>query len=755
MNTIDAQKIDVTTNVHQIATNRGLHNLMQWAEKFTANEAKAGRRSLWVPCQALQGSVSLRSWLTDRAGQMFDSTDSMDAPTLLSGAADILVIVDPASADQGSLNWLSGLLACAKEVEGVTSVPPLPQLVVLAPGRKGGDEKVVQFVNQLRDLGAKELRAPGREGDVTPESLAKTISKLKSSHGKLLATLSLMPCPIDEDGLDALAVASGSNKNAIDAIRKSELFFGADGILFPLTREIGASLRKQFTADELGDAAQALLPVCEARFGDLPDARVEILMLSGDHRRAAKLARRRFDDHLSADRFEEALRILRLATRLGLSIETSKNAAEIDQAKMAALYAENGDYDQAKSLVAELKRKRDLYDNPEFVRWIAVASRTLAMRTNHDARGADSLMRRAIRMYDENSDTRVHLTLLRVDLLNSSAFGIPDRADWLLSHVSNAILEHVSKATLAHYLDVSASRLVAKKEYKGAIKRLRRLAPISTSDRQLSRAMIMMAECRKHVSDRESATRYASSAIQYGLRSASAELVRKAAALLKRIEKDTPRALPKQITKGRGRLSRGIRIPSAAEIATPKNTDAEQLFEILESRFGVLHWERRRDGGISQYGEPVIADADGITVYQEGEAGSVVKRCEASSKKSDFKAIVLMRADGSDLVYYDSPDGTDAREDSILKFLLADRTPESMTTNAGEVPSRDAVVIEYMRRAVAHKSHRGLHGTMETMFNKDILIYFEDQGFGKEDMAEKLGVSRATLYRMYVRAGLN
>ena len=34
-------------------------------------------------------------------------------------------------------------------------------------------------------------------------------------------------------------------------------------------------------------------------------------------------------------------------------------------------------------------------------------------------------------------------------------------------------------------------------------------------------------------------------------------------------------------------------------------------------------------------------------------------------------------------------------------------------------------------------------------------MYLEDQGFTREDMAQHLGVSRATLYRMYARAGLN
>ncbi|MHC4840187.1 MAG: hypothetical protein ACYTDT_04390 [Planctomycetota bacterium] len=755
MATAEANKIDVTSNNHQVATNRSLHSLMEWAQEFAEKEAAAGRRTLWAPCQALQGSVSLRSWIVERASQALGHTASMDAPTLLSGAADILIIVDPAAADEGSLNWISGLLACANEVTDITAVPPLPQLVVLAPGRKGGDEKVVKFVDRLRDLGAKESRAPGRHNDPTPESLTADIKKLKKSQGALLATLSLIPTPIDEEGLDALAVSCGASKSAVTAVRNSGLFFSADGMLFPLTREIGAHLRKQFSEDELNAAAQALLPVFEARFADLPDARVEILMLAGDSRRATKLARQRFEDHYSADRFEEAMRILRLADRLGLSIETSRHAKDIDRAKMAALFAENGDYDQAKSLVTELNRKRKLFDNVAFIRWLALAARTLAARISYEPRTADSLMRRAIRLAGKDTDTRVQLTLLRVGLLHSNAFRLADRADWLLSHVSNQILKNVSKTTLAHYLDVSATRLAAKGDYKGAYKRLRRLAPIANSDRQLSHAMVLMARCRNHVKDRESAIRHASSAIQYGLRAAEVELVIEAANLLRMVEKEKPTALPKLTVRGRGRPPRGIKIPAVADLETPRNTDAEQLFEIMETRFGVLRWERRRDGASNQFGESLSVDAESVNVYQEGADGSVTKSCTAAGKSTDFRGIVLMRADGSDLVCYEPPSGAEAREDSILKFLLADRTPEGMATGSNEPPRRTAVVIEYMRRALDHESKRGLHGTMETMFNKDILIYLEDQGLTKEEMAEKLNVSRATLYRMYARAGLN
>ncbi|MCF6227643.1 MAG: hypothetical protein L3J82_03110 [Planctomycetes bacterium] len=755
MSTVTAQTVDVTSSIHQIATNRSLQSLMEWAQEFADQEQAAGRRTLWAPCQALQGSVSLRSWIMERASQLLGHSAPIDAPTLLSGATDILIIVDPAAADQGSLNWIAELLACANEVSDITTVPPLPQLVVLAPGRKGGDEKVVNFVDRLRDLGAKELRTPGRQADPTPESLSSEISKLKKSHGSLLATLSLMPSPLDQESLDALAVSCGAGKNAVDAIRNSELFFSADGLLFPTTKEIGSYLRKQFSEAELNKAAQALLPVCEARFEGLPDARVEVLMLAGDQRRATKLARRRFDDHYDSGRFEEAMRILRLAGRLGLSMESGKHAKEIDQAKMATLLAENGDYDQAKALLVELNRNRKLFDSPEYVRWMGLAARALATKINFEPRQADSLLRRAVRLCSSDTDMHVRLTLLRVQLLRSNAFRLEDRADWLLSHVSQSILENVSKATLAQYLSVSATRLVAKGDFKGAFKRLRHLTTIAASDRELGHSMLMMARCRSHVSDHESAVRYALGSLQYGLRAADLELVQDAAKLLRLAEKEKPSTMPKLITRGRGKIGRGGRIPSAAEIQTPQTTDAEQIFEIMESRFGVLHWERRRRGAVNEYGKSLDTKADSISIYQENADGTVTKKCEAAGVHTEFRGIVLMRADGDDLVCYEPQRDAEPREDLILKFLLADRAPEAVSVDTAAPPRRTPVVNEYMRRAVAHGTQRGLHATMEMLFNKDLLIYLEEQGLGKEDMAEKLGVSRATLYRMFARSGLN
>lgn len=751
MNTATANSIDVTSSKHQIATNRSLQALMEWAKDFAAEEEAKGRRTLWAPCQALQGSVSLRSWIMERASQALGHSSPIDAPTLLSGAADILIIVDPGSADQGSLNWISEMLACANEVNDITSMPPLPQLVVLAPGRKTGNEKVVKFVDRLRDLGAKELRTPGRQADPTASELSGQIKKLAKSHGQLLATLSLMPSPVDEESLDALVVSSGAGKNAAKAIRDSELFFSADDLLFPVTKEIGSQIRKFFSEEELSTAAQALLPICEARFEGVPDARVEILMLAGDSRRATKLARRRFEDHYSSGRFEEAMRILRLSSRLELLIETGRNATEIDQAKMAALLAENGDFEQAKTLVTELSRKREIFDSPAFVRWLGLASRTLAVKTAYEPRSADSLLRRAVRLASSDTDIFVRLTLLRVGLLRSNAFRLEDRADWLLSHVSQSILDNVSKATLAQYLDVSATRLVDKGDFKGAFKRLRRLTTIATSDRQLGHALLMMARCRSHVSDHEAAVRYALSSLQYGLRAADLELVQNASRLLRLAEKEKPKALPKLVSRNRGRN----RIPSASEIIMPQTTDAEQLFEIMESRFGVLNWERRRGSKVSKLGKPLDLKADAITVYQVGEGNTVAKKIEATGVHTDFRGLVLLRNDGADMVCYEPPRDAEPREDSILKFLLADTSSEVIAADSNEPPRRTPVVNEYMRRALGHGIQRGLHATMEMLFNKDLLIYLEEQGLGKEDMAEKLGVSRATLYRMYARAGLN
>ena len=68
---------------------------------------------------------------------------------------------------------------------------------------------------------------------------------------------------------------------------------------------------------------------------------------------------------------------------------------------------------------------------------------------------------------------------------------------------------------------------------------------------------------------------------------------------------------------------------------------------------------------------------------------------------------------------------------------------------------RRAVIDDYYRRALEQGIVRGLHSTMERLFNKDVILYFEEQGVPKDELAEKLGVSRATLYRMYARSGLN
>lgn len=63
-------------------------------------------------------------------------------------------------------------------------------------------------------------------------------------------------------------------------------------------------------------------------------------------------------------------------------------------------------------------------------------------------------------------------------------------------------------------------------------------------------------------------------------------------------------------------------------------------------------------------------------------------------------------------------------DDSVVRFLLSDEN--SPVTDLEVAPLRKNVVDEYMRRA-ATQPPGGLHHAIETMFNKDLLMYLEDQ----------------------------
>jgi hypothetical protein len=322
-----------------------------------------------------------------------------------------------------------------------------------------------------------------------------------------------------------------------------------------------------------------------------------------------------------------------------------------------------------------------------------------------------------------------------------------------MSHVNNKMLDKVSEKTLAAYLDEMATRMFENGDYKGAFKRLRRLGGLHTTDERMGRAMLLMAHCRRHYRDHEAAQRYAVSAVHYGLRAAQPATVKAAVAALNDLEKERPRAVAAPTPPARVKGQRP-RLTAAVDIPTPSSTtNASQVFEILQSRFGVARWVRRRGMRTEVLGQRTDEITDSMTVYQENEDGTAT-RTVACGEADELRGIMLTRRDGSDLVIYSQPPEQPPREDAIVQFLLTDREAERSEA-AGSAPARKAVVDEYMRRALDQGLHRGLHHTMETMFNKDVLIFFEEQGFSKEEMADKLGVSRATLYRMYARAGLN
>lgn len=750
MNTAISDSITSRT-LHRVATNRSLDTLLGWSADVAHEEAAAGRKVIFAPCHALRGAVSLRSWILSNARRTLGSSAPADDPTLLSAGADTLIIADPASADPASLHWLGNLLACADAARDVAATPPMPQLILLVPAATGEEPKVAELLSRLHMLGSREERVAGRPGDPTPAAIEAEIGGMRDRYGSLLAALALMPCPLETRSVERLAQDTRAGSGAVSALTGGTLFREVAGNVMPINAEVIRALRAAFGPEQLQAGANALLAVVEKDLEDIPDARVELLLHAGDPRRAIKLARKHFDEHFEAEHYEEALRILRAALNLGLTLETGKYAEQVDQAKLAAMCAAVGLHQEAQKLVDELSRHRELYAIPAFIEWLALASRTLAMELGVAPRAADSLMRRAIRLVGKNTDQWVRLRLLRVELLRSPAFNLEERADWLLSHVSQKILDKVSEKTLAAYLDEIATRLYAKGDYKGAFKRLRRLGALATTSERLGRAMLLMARCRANFKDHEAAQRYALSALTYGMRSAQLPTVQQAVEFIDKLGKDRPRQLPRLTPPARGRGQRP-RLPAAVDIPTPQSAEASKLFEMLQTRFNVLSWVRQRGASAESFGEEgeVI---DSMNVYHEDPQGNL-SRAVSCGEPDEVRGVMLMRKDGSDLLTYAPAGDADTREDAIVQFLLTDRgaeTPEA----TGAAPARKTVVEEYRRRALDQGAERGLHATMETLFNKDVLIFFEEQGFSKEEMAEKLGVSRATLYRMYARAGLN
>ncbi|MCL4728809.1 MAG: hypothetical protein KJ044_00030, partial [Planctomycetes bacterium] len=575
---------------------------------------------------------------------------------------------------------------------------------------------------------------------------APDLSDVLGRNDELLAGLALSPVPLTLADLNALAAATGKSGLPVGDLVSSPLLQIAGDYVVPSAAEVTRRLREQLPPETLARGATLLLPIVEARYETLVDARVDLALRSGDTRRAGKLARRRFDEHLAAGRVEEALRMIEMARALGLSVESGRFAAETDDAKLAYLYALAGRHEPAADTVRRLARRRDAYGSADFVQWLALAARHLALHAGFEVRLTDSLLRRAIRLAGDDTSTHVRLTLLRVELLASPIMNLEERSSWLLSHINGEMLEDISPDVLAQYLEDTAHRMWRAQDVRGAMRRLRKLLVMERPDRQMARGMLLMARCRQVVADSDAALRFATGSLHHALRANDLSLVTQAAAFVREELARRPRELPKLAPKAaKGRP----RIPAMADVAPPPLAEADRLFEILQARFGAAFWVRRRGETLRTFGKEQRAEVP-VSVGQETDGGW---RRVSRGPDGETRALVLLRADGSDMVVFEAGGEADLREDALARMLLADREVTGATT--AQPPSRRTVLEDYHRRAVAHGGDRGLHATMEMLFNKDVLLYFEEQGIGKEEMAEKLGVSRATLYRMYARAGLN
>lgn len=736
---------------HQIVSHRSLTALLEWATEFTKEQQAAGRRVLFAPAHALGGCVSLRSWILDQASQSLGDSAPDDTSLLLSGAADVILIADPASADTASLHWLTDMLGVNEEVSDLAATLPLPQLVVLVPSRTSSTPAVAAFLDKLHGLGSQEVRITSKLNDAGVAIVE--IAGLLGRNDDLLAALALSPAPLAMEDLNALVRASGKSTIQVSELIAGQLFQLAGDFVTPSSADVPLMLREKLAPDALRRGAAMLLPIIEARYETLPDARVELSLQSGDSKRAGKLARRRLEEHLAAGRHEEALRLMELAQAIGLSMETGKNAQEIDSARLAWLYAVTGAHEQAASLVRKLARRRECYDSAPFVEWLALAARLLTLVGAIESRQADSLLRRAIRLADGNIDSSVRLTLLRVSLLSSSVMNLEERSGWLLSHINNEMLEDVSPATLAQYYEDTATRLWNRHDIRGAIRRLRKLIVMQIPDAQMARSLLLLARCRTHVQDLDAALRFAESALRHAMRATDLALVQACAGFLRQVHSRKPRELPRLAAPSKGPRARP-RIPAVADIQAPPAPEPATVFEVLQARFGVSHWTRRRGARAQSFGEAAKQLAV-VSVFEEADAGWRKLASGGDTGRADApQAISILRTDGSDLVIFEAGTDVEARQDALIRFLLADR--ESAAAVAGNEPPRRRVVMEdYHRRALDHGIERGLHTTMEMLFNKDVLLYFEEQGIGKEEMAEKLNVSRATLYRMYARSALN
>lgn len=61
----------IAEQAHKIASHRSLAKLLEWGKEFMQQELAQGRRVIWAPCHALGRSLSLRSWVIQKASEMW------------------------------------------------------------------------------------------------------------------------------------------------------------------------------------------------------------------------------------------------------------------------------------------------------------------------------------------------------------------------------------------------------------------------------------------------------------------------------------------------------------------------------------------------------------------------------------------------------------------------------------------------------------------------------------------------------------
>jgi hypothetical protein len=275
------------------------------------------------------------------------------------------------------------------------------------------------------------------------------------------------------------------------------------------------------------------------------------------------------------------------------------------------------------------------------------------------------------------------------------------------------------------------------------------MAQLEASDRRRARALLLMSECRVHFNDQEGAARYASSALRHALRAANLGLVKQAVAAARQ----TSAAAKAAPAAAKSRDSEALQLRTQ-DALVPPTSEVEHLFEIMQTRFGVLAWLRRRGTTQTALGEKGPVSTDSMSVYSELPGGTVTAAVRSANSSSGRRAVVLLRGDGDDLVVLAQNSEAEPRDEALVRLLLTDRDDAESGAHTA-TPSRHSIIRGYLDRVETTASKKALHRSLARLFHRDLLIYLEEQGMNKEEMADHLGISRATLYRMYARAGLN